>query len=228
MSKEEQRQFDRERLLLRYTVALERGDLDSVAAILQAAQQDAVLEQMILEINDVEAAEIEEAGYAQDAAVVRELLQTHLLSASTPSAAAPPPLTVGNVIARIHADAAALRVRVEGDALAATQKYQAAETPLPSDLSVRGVSRLLEEVGIKAGRRFQELFRETALFLRMGRNQGMARLAATRRQQQSYNRASQFFALQAPNSNLPNSKSPDSKSPEGEPPDNQPEDGETS
>ncbi|MCC6456933.1 MAG: hypothetical protein IT328_18400 [Caldilineaceae bacterium] len=190
MSEQQKRQldprkhFDREKMLLRYTVALDNGDFETIAAILQLAEIDTELERMILEINDVYAAEIEEAAHVQDAAVVRELLHKHMLSPLSESAAEPPPLTVGHVIARIHADAAQ-RGRVEREALAATRDYQTSDTPLPADLSVRGVSYLLQQLGIEVGRRFQDLFRDTAILMRMGRNQGVARLAATRRQQQA-------------------------------------------
>jgi hypothetical protein len=190
MDKRQQRQFDREKIVLRYLVALDGGDLDTIAAILQEAEQDAELEKMLLEVNDLAAAELNQADdaqavAAQDAVIVAELVQTYLVSTLSESAPEPPPLTVGNVIARIHADAAAQQVRVERESLAATRPYQSLETPLPADLSLRRVAQLLEQLDVKVSRRFQDLFRETALFLRMGRNQGMARLAATRRQQQS-------------------------------------------
>jgi hypothetical protein len=184
MNERQSRGLDREKLLLRYTTALDAGDFESITTILQHAQQDPELEQMILEINDHYVDEVEAAAQAQDDAVVRELVQTHLLSALSTAEIEPPPLTVGHVLARIHADAA-LRGKVERDALAATRDLQATETPLPTDLSLRGVTKLLEQLGVQVGRRFQNLFRETAIFMRMGRNQGMARLAATRRQQQA-------------------------------------------
>jgi hypothetical protein len=71
--------------------------------------------------------------------------------------------------------------------LAATRAHQADESALPADLSLRGVSQLLADLGVQVSRRFHNLFRDTAILMRMGRNQGMARLAATRRQQQSRN-----------------------------------------
>ena len=46
-----------ERLLFRYSSALERGDFDAVAAVLREAERDPALEQMILEINEAYAAE---------------------------------------------------------------------------------------------------------------------------------------------------------------------------
>lgn len=174
--------LEREKWLLRYSTALDAGDFDTVSLVLQQAEQDPELERMILEVNDVLASEMEQATHAQEDTLVRELIQTHLRSALSEVTPEPPPLTVGHVIARIHADAAQGK-KVEREALAATRSYQSVDTPLPADLSLRGVRALLEQVGLKVERRFQDIFRETAIFLRMGRNQGMARLAATRRQQ---------------------------------------------
>jgi hypothetical protein len=44
-------EMQREKILYRYTNAVERGDMDTVAAILRQAEDDPELEQMILEIN---------------------------------------------------------------------------------------------------------------------------------------------------------------------------------
>lgn len=49
----------REKTLFRYSGALERGDFDTVSAILQEAERDPELEQMILELNEVYQAEWE-------------------------------------------------------------------------------------------------------------------------------------------------------------------------
>lgn len=182
MNEHNHRRLALEKILLRYSVALDKGDFETLAAILHDAEQDPELEQMLLELNDLYAAELDDAAQADDVAAVRGLVQTHLASGLAEPAPEPPPLTVGHVLARIHADAA-LRGQVERAALAATRPYQTVETPLPADLSLRGVGKLLEQVGVQVNRRFQNLFRDTAILMRMGRNQGMARLAATRQQQ---------------------------------------------
>jgi hypothetical protein len=48
----------RERALYQYTSALDRGDFDAVAAVLQKAETDEVLERLILEVNQVYQAEL--------------------------------------------------------------------------------------------------------------------------------------------------------------------------
>ena len=56
---ERARQLERERALYRYGSALERGDFDVVSRILEEAEQDTVLERMMLEVNDAYLAEME-------------------------------------------------------------------------------------------------------------------------------------------------------------------------
>lgn len=213
MSEQPKRQFtpqehlEREKMLLRYLVALDNGDFEIITTILQLAETDTELELMILEVNDIYAAEIDEVTHEQDANLVRELLHTYMPSAlpdSAPERAPePPPLTVGNVIARIHADAAQ-RGKVDRETLVATRPLQTSDTPLPTDLSSQGVSHLLQQLGIAVGRRFHDIFRETAILMRMGRNQGMARLAATRRQQEARNKPNTPANSGATNDESPN------------------------
>jgi hypothetical protein len=50
---ERARQLVREKALYRYSSALEHGDFEAVSAVLGEAEQDAVLERMLLEINEV-------------------------------------------------------------------------------------------------------------------------------------------------------------------------------
>ncbi len=52
------RALERERILFRYSSALERGDFEAVADILRKAESDPVLEQKILEINEAYSAEL--------------------------------------------------------------------------------------------------------------------------------------------------------------------------
>jgi hypothetical protein len=56
---ERARQLAREKTLYRYSSALERGDFEVVSSILEEAETDPVLEQMLLEVNEVYQAEFE-------------------------------------------------------------------------------------------------------------------------------------------------------------------------
>ncbi len=48
-----QQRLTREKALYRYTTALESGDIDTLASVLEDAKHDSLLEQMILEVQDV-------------------------------------------------------------------------------------------------------------------------------------------------------------------------------
>lgn len=226
MRDERMRQLEREKSLIRYNAALEAADFETVAAILLEAEADSQLAQMILEVNDLVADEADTVAQAEDRALVRDLLLTYLPSGQPETAPEPPLLTVGHVLARIHADAA-LRGQVEQAALAATRSHQMADRPLPADLSIRRVNQLLKELGVQVSRRFETLFRETALLMRMGRNQGMARLAATRLQEQRprYMARAPLMYSMVPPDNVrqdegaqPDTEQPDQKQPdEGKP-----------
>ncbi|MBZ0289343.1 MAG: hypothetical protein K8I30_17110, partial [Anaerolineae bacterium] len=52
------RQLAREKLLFRYSSALERGDFEVISAVLREAESDPVLERMLREMNDVYRAEL--------------------------------------------------------------------------------------------------------------------------------------------------------------------------
>jgi hypothetical protein len=82
-------------------------------------------------------------------------------------------LTVGQVFARMRADAARRSLPLARSDLAATQAHTGADTPLPEELSLRRVSQLLADLGVQASRRFQELFRSTAILMRMGQDEEM-------------------------------------------------------
>jgi hypothetical protein len=82
-------------------------------------------------------------------------------------------LTVGQVFARIRADVAQRSLPLARSDLAATQAHAGADTPLPEELSLRRVSQLLADLGVQVSRRFQELFRSTAILMRMGQDETM-------------------------------------------------------
>lgn len=182
---DKQRELDREKALYRYVCALDRGDLDAMAAVLRQAERDPALEQMILETHEAFLAE-EDATAEQGAAeTVRELLRRCLPSAFAAEAEEMelPPLTVSDVVERLQSDAAlnALAAREEGLVI---EQLRQSHAPLPEDLSKRGLRKFFEELGLSLSERLQKLFRDTAVLLSIGREQHAARLAATRRQRQ--------------------------------------------
>ena len=179
----QQRQRTVEKALYRYSSALARGDFDTVAAVLHEAEQDPALEQMILELHAEYQVEEDAIQAATDAEIVRGLLRTHLPSGqdSQVEETTPTPITIGDVVARLQADVA-LGGQSDREIKAVSQRLRQSNKALPENLSQRGISRLFEQIGVDVSKRFQKLFRDTAIFLSMGREQGMTRLAATRHQ----------------------------------------------
>lgn len=177
------RELARERTLYRYSSALERGDFDTVASVLHEAEQDPVLERMILEVNEVYQEEYDAAVQADDASLVRKLIHEYLPSgmADMEEITDVPHLVVNDVIARLQADIA-LSGQVDKEITIVTQRLQQTKKPLPEDLSQRGIQKLFGQIGVAVSKRFQKLFRQTAILLSMGREQGLAHLAAARRQ----------------------------------------------
>src|SRR5215472_10761264 len=61
-------------MLYRYTHAMESGDTDIIAVILEEAQHDSVLERMILEVNEVYQIEDRTVAHPDDVATAQEML----------------------------------------------------------------------------------------------------------------------------------------------------------
>jgi hypothetical protein len=179
----------REKVLYRYTNALERGDADALAAVLQEAEYDVTLEHMLVEAHEAYRLEMGVVAYMRDEELIRQLLQQYLPSGLTNSIEEVeiPPLTVSDIVARLQSEAA-VTGSVQEEVASVIQKLRQDTTPLPQSLSLKSTRRLFIQLGVSVSDRFQKLFRETAIFLSMGREQGMAQLAATRRQQHQTNK----------------------------------------
>jgi hypothetical protein len=178
----------RERLLYSYFCALERGDFDEVARVLNEAQRDLALERMILEINEELIAEQAASAMDEEAETVRELIRRHLPSAlpEDEEEIEMPPLTVSRVVGRLKDDPVSWDQAAREDK-AAIERLGKLEEPLPASLTLKSVSEFFNLLGVSVSIRFQKLFRETAIFLSMGREQGMAQMAAARRQKKARN-----------------------------------------
>ncbi len=180
-----QERLIREKALYRYMDALERGDFENMARILQQAEHDPELEEMIWEVQTAYLLEQDAERQENDIMLVRQLLQKHLPSgyATVQEVEDIPPLTVSDVAARMQADEAVkgpLKQELQG----VVQQLRQSSVPLPRNLGLQGIRALFAQLGVRANKQIQKLFSETALFLSAGRAQGMAQLAATRRQQE--------------------------------------------
>lgn len=188
---EEMSQLEREKKAFLYSSALERGDFETIALMLEEAQRDATLERMILEINEVLGRECDEAlatesVLAEDSARIEQILR-ECVPSGLPGAAEEeelPPLTVHTVLAQMQEDSS-LKVSVRQEAASLRQMLHQDDVPLPGDLSRRSVRHFFNELGVTTGELLQKMFRQAAIFLAMGREQDMAQLAATRRQRRA-------------------------------------------
>jgi hypothetical protein len=171
-------------IALRYLDALDAGDVDALAALWQQAETDPQLEQMLGELTDGLA--IEEGpspAWEIDAERVRGLLREHLPSGFRDEAD-PPPLTVGDVAARLQADSS-LGARLTAPDRAANGRLLADTTPVPEQLGLPHFEKWRTTLGVTASAAYWRAFRQAAVLLGMGRCQRAGELAAARRAGQS-------------------------------------------
>lgn len=179
----------REKAIQLYVQALDEGDMEVVAQILDAACYDPELEQIITEINSAYQEEEQITPIATDAEIIRSLLHKHLYSAFEVIQEDEKPLifedideeekpvTVGDVVKRLQD---INRVPLADKHI--VSKLLDSSIPLPVKLSIQAVRQLAVELGINASERFLDIFRDTAITLSMGRSHNRAQLAAARQQ----------------------------------------------
>ena len=175
----------REKAVYLYFRALERGDNEAMARILKQAENDAQLEAMIweghqLELTERDLSEQKEASKTLVGAL-EEAFPGKVLQAPEPVFEAPPPLTLADVAARLQTDESAQGklISAPADRNALNQLSQMRAQGLPPRLTPRHLKKLFAQLGLQTTQRFQEQFKEAAVFLSMGRGQSTY-LAATR------------------------------------------------
>lgn len=180
-----QKQLEREKLVYLYFGALDRGDFELVVAIMQLAQSDSVLEEMIMEAHVYDVEEEKVVLSAQGRESIQQLVLQCLPSGiwGIEEEMAIPPFTIGDVVTKLELDTT-LSAATRQEVKMVSEQVHVSQQPLPGNLSLRSVYQLFEQLGISVSTRVQKLFRDQAIFLARGREQGIAQLAATRRQQQ--------------------------------------------
>jgi hypothetical protein len=175
----------REKAIITYIEAYERGDFDTMTMILQQAVHDSELGDLIWDVLATYQAEEEDERRESDVILVRQLLRQHLPSGweTVPEVADIPQLTVSDVVARIQADEA-VKGSVKQELNTFIQQLRQSTMPLPANLGIHGIRSLFTQLGLRVSKQLQKVFSETALFLTSGREQGIAHLAATRRQRE--------------------------------------------
>ena len=174
----------REKIIYRYINALEQGDFETLSTILQQAEQDPALETMLWEVSKQYGDEYEQMVQTSDIATVEQLIQEHLPSAKQADMEEDlPPLTVADVVNRLQSTTDTPN-NVKKEASDLVGKISHKNVTLPAKINRKSLSQVFEQLGLSVSKSFQTMFHKTAIFLSMGREQNMARLAATRRQQQ--------------------------------------------
>jgi hypothetical protein len=180
-------QLAREKALYLYISAFEQGDFERMDPILQQAVLDPILDRMITEAHDYFLVEDKIEVHAEERERVRALIFEHLGSGigDTNEDMAIPPLTVDDVIGKLQWDPKT-NAQIKQEALKLQGQLRQRKIALPQKLSLKEVYRLFEQLGLSASTRLQKLFQEKAVLLAMGREKGMAQMAATRHQRGLY------------------------------------------
>lgn len=184
--------YEREKAIYRYVIALDNGDMDDVAEVLELALYDQELERIIEEIDLAYQEEEGITTISTDAAIIKNLIQQHLHSAFeevsnnkmdlVTDEQINKPLTVGDVARRLQQ----------------TKSFNSTESDFLSDLlnstllipspsSFQAIEKLLtKDLQINVNRRFIDNFRKVAIKLSMGRSYNNAQLAAARQHKKNY------------------------------------------
>jgi Zn-dependent peptidase ImmA (M78 family) len=163
----------RNRALHRYIAAMDRGDVEGVAAILEMALDDPELDGMISEVNEAYEEEEGLTPTARDAELVRDLIHKHFASAFEGGETETAPLEVRQVANRLERDP-----RVPSADRVANSSLRGVSVPLPRRLDRRGMERLKRDLGVEASERFWRRFKDTAVVMEIGRADSLGRLAA--------------------------------------------------
>ncbi len=157
-----------EETALRYFDALDRGDLETLAGLWEAASRDPALEQLLGELTEGLAAEEgPEPDWQADVSRVRTLLSAHIPAERS---APPGPLTIGDVAARLQADRN-LGNRLSEPDRAANALLLTNPTPLPGSLGLSQFDRWRQDLGVEASPQYWRAFRHAAVLLSLGSSQ---------------------------------------------------------
>jgi hypothetical protein len=162
-----------ERSIARYVRALDAGNLDEIAAVLEIAERNAELDRIIGEINWAYAEELGFSDTTLESDKVRDLLQEHFPSAFGETDEIPP-LTVGEVAAHLVANRQVSPADQDNIFI-----LLRVHMPLPTWLSLPEIRKLSQQLSVSLSERLLKAFREAAIQMSMGR--GQAQMAATRR-----------------------------------------------
>jgi hypothetical protein len=181
MNQEQNKEQMRERWIHRYVQALDRGDAESIEAVLEAALEDLELSEAIDNINLAYLEEVGVPAFSNAAQTVRELAQKHLASPAAQQERMAFVPTIGEVAAQLQVQRL---VHPEDENI--NSRLLQNQRPIPLDLTTNNLLDLFAELGVHAGRRYVRAFKDTAIWLDMSRNHSQIKIAA--REQNRRNR----------------------------------------
>jgi len=165
---------------LHYLDALDAGDAGALGDLWEQASANPELERVLGELTDgLATQEWLDPEWEADAARVRSLLREHLPSGFSIETD-PPPLTVGDVAAKLQLDSA-LGARLSTTDRATNAKLRLNTTQLPQELGLPHFVKWQTTLGVSASTHYWRVFQQTAVLLAMGRCQQAGELAAARR-----------------------------------------------
>jgi hypothetical protein len=178
--KENERMRTRERLLDRYVLAIDDGDLEEMAATLDAAYEasrdDPEIDRLITEINHAYREEEGLTPLAADTYLVRELLRRCVPSAFDTHDHLRRPLTVGDIASRLQAQG---RVRPGDDET--NHALLGSNVSLPKPLTAPTIKKLAGELRAGGSEFYWRTFRDEAITMGISRSHDQAKLAARER-----------------------------------------------
>ncbi len=163
----------RDRALHRYIEAMERGDADGVAAILELAVDDSELDKLISEVNEAYEEEEGLTPTARDAELVRDLVHKHFANAFEDEEAETAPLEVRHVANLLERDP-----QVPSADRETNSSLRGVNVTLPRRLDRRGMEQLKRDLGMEVSERFWRRFKDQAVVMEIGRANSLGRLAA--------------------------------------------------
>lgn len=181
---ERQARIAREKILYLYSTILEQGDVAAAFSILEQAQADPMLKKQLDEISEVYYEEVLQQARDKETKLVAELAAQYLPSAKEAVELAEmelPSLTLGDVMARLQADAAVTGL-ARNELSQIKMQLAQPDLPLPENLGFGELKKLFSSLKISASDLFLKRFREKAIMLSMSREQTLVQLAAARKQ----------------------------------------------
>jgi hypothetical protein len=163
----------------RYILALDAGDLDTVALILDEAQTDPELDRLLVEVDEALHAEANLPTRQENTQKVRQLLRQHLSSAFAETAIGPP--TVGDVAAKLQSEHASNQQLLLAGDITANDQLLGNHILLTGRPNPRLARQIAEATGVQASDHYWERFRRAAVVLMMARDSGAIQLAAARK-----------------------------------------------